>query len=239
MNKELTQWLKSRNLIHPVVKGGVGTPPRTPPRRAARPPPPSPEEAPAPPVEPINPAAVLQRLNRRLELEPDSEPSTRTATPVTELDNSDSDSDSECECKQPTGGRLSKVVSKIIMSRKDFYNEHHKLISMLRSTAKRLSDEADEQEKEMLSYKNKLSGGMYCGNKRPPPAGETVGSTLQCFKKGIGIGMVIEKNKIPSNDELNDMSLRKLGELARQLKISKYSRMKKDDLIEEIIKARA
>ena len=242
MNKSLQDWLAKRNLIPAAVRGGVGTPPRTPPRRQQRAPPPSPEQAAAaPPVEPINPNAVLQRLGRRLQLEPDSEPSTRATSPAEELKADDSDSDSDASTisiKKGSGKACGCGGSKpIVMKRKDFFNEHHKLIGMMRDISKRLATEADEQEKEMNSYKQ-LKGGVYCGNKRPPPGGQAVGSTLQCFKKGVGVGMTIERNKIPTDEELHNMSLRKLGELARQLKIPRYSRMKKEDLIEEIIVAR-
>jgi len=44
-------------------------------------------------------------------------------------------------------------MKKIVMTRKDFFAEHKKLINLLRSQAKALNREADSQAKEAKKYR--------------------------------------------------------------------------------------
>ncbi len=109
----------------------------------------------------------------------------------------------------------------IMMSKKSFVKEHKKLIGLL----DKLTKERNEQAKEL---KERTGGKLYCGmkNKRLPQ-GDRFGTRLECFKKGVGVGMNMEK-------PLDKMSLRELGAVASKLKISNYGKMKKAELLEAI-----
>lgn len=76
-------------------------------------------------------------------------------------------------------------------------------------------------------------GALYCGDKkyrnRAPPPGTELGSRGRCFKRGIGIGMMIEKTKLP---DFNRLSLRELGKYAALMKVRGYSTMRRAELIE-------
>jgi hypothetical protein len=79
-------------------------------------------------------------------------------------------------------------------------------------------------------------GQIYCGNKRTPP-GKTKGTRHACFKKGVGVGMMLEQQKAPQappEKVLEEMTIRELGQVASRLKVPRYSRMKRAELIEAI-----
>lgn len=80
-------------------------------------------------------------------------------------------------------------------------------------------------------------GQIYCGNKKTQ-RGKTKGSTLACFKKGVGVGMMIEREKAPVPQALETMTIRELGQVASKLKVPRYSRMKRPELIEAIERLR-
>jgi hypothetical protein len=81
---------------------------------------------------------------------------------------------------------------------------------------------------------SKFRGGdkIYCGdkNKRYTEGSkyDRKGTTLECFRKGIGVGRNIMK-------PLEDMSLRELGAVASKLGIGGYGRMKKQELYDAIM----
>jgi hypothetical protein len=86
-----------------------------------------------------------------------------------------------------------------------------------------------------------FGGSVYCGKKRPPPKGRAVGTPAQCFSKGVGVGLNIQKQKKeapPTREELEKMTLRKLGDLAREKRIPKYGIMKKAELIDALLVVR-
>lgn len=72
-------------------------------------------------------------------------------------------------------------------------------------------------------------GALYCGKKATAPAGKTKGTAGACFKKGVGVGMMIEKTKLP---ELSTLSLRELGKYAKLIKVPRYGSMNRADLLE-------
>jgi hypothetical protein len=85
-------------------------------------------------------------------------------------------------------------------------------------------------------YDRKLFGGkVYCGEKQPK-AGDVRGTPLQCFKKGIGVGMNMPKKEPElTREDYEKMTLRKLGDLAREKRIPRYGVMKKADLIDALL----
>lgn len=78
-----------------------------------------------------------------------------------------------------------------------------------------------------------VGGKIYCGDKvkRKLPEDTEYGSTFECFRKGVGVGMMLEQNKIPTEAELPKMTIRKLAELARRYQVPRYGVMTKDELI--------
>jgi hypothetical protein len=79
-----------------------------------------------------------------------------------------------------------------------------------------------------------VSGGrIYCGLKQRP-AGTTQGNTYTCFKKGVGVGMMLESQKQPAEPELETLTIRELGQLASKKGVKGYSKMKKAELIEAL-----
>lgn len=78
-------------------------------------------------------------------------------------------------------------------------------------------------------------GKIYCG-KKAAPAGTTKGTLGQCFKKGVGVGMMLEKTKVP---DLNTLSIRDLGKYAQLVKLKNYGVMTRAQLLEELLPRRA
>ena len=81
-----------------------------------------------------------------------------------------------------------------------------------------------------------VGGKIYCGDKvkRKLPPGVENGTTFECFRKGVGVGMMLEQNKIPTEAELPKMTIRKLAELARRYQVPRYGVMTKEELINAI-----
>lgn len=81
-----------------------------------------------------------------------------------------------------------------------------------------------------------VGGKIYCGDKvkRKLPEGVENGTTFECFKKGVGVGMMLEQNKVPTEAELPKMTIRKLAELARRYQVPRYGVMTKEELINAI-----
>jgi hypothetical protein len=81
-----------------------------------------------------------------------------------------------------------------------------------------------------------LEGGrLYCGDKkyrtRPPPPGIELGTRGKCFKKGIGVGAMLERTKVP---DFARLTLRDLAKYARMVKVPGYGSMRRADLIAEL-----
>lgn len=81
-----------------------------------------------------------------------------------------------------------------------------------------------------------LEGGrVYCGKKTPPPRNTTAGSPGECFKKGVGVGLRIKQKQAKMTaEDLGKKTLRELGQLASEMKVSGYGRMKKAELVEAL-----
>lgn len=79
-------------------------------------------------------------------------------------------------------------------------------------------------------------GKLYCGSKPNVPAGyERKGTTGECFRKGVGVGLKLQRKEPPITVEtLNGMTIRQLGQLASKVPIRGYSKMKRAELIEAI-----
>jgi len=89
--------------------------------------------------------------------------------------------------------------------------------------------------------KDMFGGNVYCGKKRPPPSGRAIGTPAQCFSKGVGVGLNLQRRKEeapPTREDLEKMTLRKLGDMAREKRIPKYSTMKKAELIDAMLAIR-
>lgn len=81
-----------------------------------------------------------------------------------------------------------------------------------------------------MEAKGITGGRIYCGLKEKAlPAGDRVGNRWECFKKGIGVGMMLESQKEPA---LEEMTLRQLGQEASKRGVKGYSRMNKQTLID-------
>ena len=135
----------------------------------------------------------------------------------------------------PGLGTASKVLKGV-----DFANQLRKATgSVLTNTAEQFAPGASNlPQMQTLRglFGNGTGGQMYCGDKKTP-RGKTKGSTLACFKKGIGVGMMIERSKAPQappEKALEEMTIRELGQVAAKLKVPRYSRMKRAELIEAI-----
>lgn len=88
-----------------------------------------------------------------------------------------------------------------------------------------------------MEAKGMRGGKIYCGMKEPP-AGVERGTTLKCFKKGVGVGMMLEKQKAPAEKALTEMTIRELGQVASKQKVKGYAKMKKQELIDAITQLR-
>lgn len=89
-------------------------------------------------------------------------------------------------------------------------------------------------EKVLDRLQPKVEGGkLYCGLKETPP-GDDRGNTYTCFKKGVGVGMMLEQQKPKPEKPLEEMTIRELGQEASKRKITNYGRMKKQELIDAL-----
>ncbi len=85
-----------------------------------------------------------------------------------------------------------------------------------------------------MEAKGTMNGGkLYCGLKETPP-GDDKGNTYQCFKKGVGVGMMLEQQKPKPEKALEEMTIRELGQEASKRKVPGYGRMKKQELIDAL-----
>ena len=150
------------------------------------------------------------------------------------------------------------------MPTSDYMAEHKKLIALLNDISGKAKAEATEQTPEVkqrrgrgrpkkcvndvdggcgmcggtkgMKQKDMMGGRLYCGDKGQTPSGATQGSRGSCFKKGIGVGLMIASQKKDNikPEQLQTMTIRELGQLASKMGVSKYGKMKKAELIEAI-----
>lgn len=75
-------------------------------------------------------------------------------------------------------------------------------------------------------------GAFYCGAKKMPGKYDRMGTSNECFRKGIGVGYAASRNV--SNAKLQTLSIRQLGQLAMESGVRGYSTMRREQLIDAI-----
>ncbi len=76
-------------------------------------------------------------------------------------------------------------------------------------------------------------GSIYCGAKASVPRPhDRRGTAAECFKKGIGVGLAASSNV--SDAKLQTLTIRQLGQLAKERGVPRYSLMRREQLIEAI-----
>jgi hypothetical protein len=78
-----------------------------------------------------------------------------------------------------------------------------------------------------------------CTNNPRVPINQRETNVSTCYKRGIGIGRRIEQLAQQRRDRppLNTLTLRRLGDIAREYRIIGYSNMKKQELITALTNA--
>jgi hypothetical protein len=77
---------------------------------------------------------------------------------------------------------------------------------------------------------------IYCGNSEQLPNGyDRFGSLDECQSKGIGIGMKQKADNIVKKVSKNNVTKKDLVELCKELKIKGYSRLNKEQLLQQVL----